>query len=224
MGKVILDLCGGTGAWSRPYVEAGYTVYNITLPQYDLMEFNQKLYTLCFPEKFEQTKGPTCMLKRRKTLYIPIQIIYGILAAPDCAHFSFARQRAKTPRDIAGAFGLVKKCLEIIEICVIYGNLKFWCLENPKGYLYKILGKPAFSFERWHYGDIGNKLTHTWGNFNFPKMKPKPELKDNTLIQKSHWQKISIPDGYRQKGWCSKKIKRAITPPGFAKAFFKANK
>jgi hypothetical protein len=34
--KIILDLCGGTGAWSRPYAEAGYDVRNITLPDYDV--------------------------------------------------------------------------------------------------------------------------------------------------------------------------------------------
>ncbi len=26
MPKIILDLCGGTGAWSKPYREAGYDV------------------------------------------------------------------------------------------------------------------------------------------------------------------------------------------------------
>ena len=31
--KIILDLCGGSGAWSRPYAEAGYDVRLITLPQ-----------------------------------------------------------------------------------------------------------------------------------------------------------------------------------------------
>lgn len=31
--KVILDLCGGTGAWSKPYAEAGYDVRLIDLPQ-----------------------------------------------------------------------------------------------------------------------------------------------------------------------------------------------
>ena len=30
--KVILDLCGGTGAWSAPYADAGYDVRIITLP------------------------------------------------------------------------------------------------------------------------------------------------------------------------------------------------
>lgn len=31
--KIILDLCGGTGAWSAPYREAGYDVRVITLPE-----------------------------------------------------------------------------------------------------------------------------------------------------------------------------------------------
>lgn len=37
--KIILDLCGGTGAWSRPYKEAGYDVRNITLPKYDVRTY-----------------------------------------------------------------------------------------------------------------------------------------------------------------------------------------
>ncbi len=31
--KIILDLCGGSGAWSAPYAEAGYDVRLVTLPQ-----------------------------------------------------------------------------------------------------------------------------------------------------------------------------------------------
>lgn len=30
--KIILDLCGGTGSWSKPYKDAGYDVRVITLP------------------------------------------------------------------------------------------------------------------------------------------------------------------------------------------------
>ena len=33
MGKIILDLCGGTGSWSKPYKDAGYDVRVITLPE-----------------------------------------------------------------------------------------------------------------------------------------------------------------------------------------------
>lgn len=38
--KIILDLCGGTGAWSKPYKDAGYDVQVITLPTYDLEKTN----------------------------------------------------------------------------------------------------------------------------------------------------------------------------------------
>lgn len=37
--KIILDLCGGTGSWSKPYKEAGYDVRLITLPEYDVLTY-----------------------------------------------------------------------------------------------------------------------------------------------------------------------------------------
>lgn len=37
--KIILDLCGGTGAWSKPYKLAGYDVRVITAPEYDVKTY-----------------------------------------------------------------------------------------------------------------------------------------------------------------------------------------
>ena len=42
MSKIILDLCGGTGSWSKPYKEAGYDVRVITLPEYDLFDTHEQ--------------------------------------------------------------------------------------------------------------------------------------------------------------------------------------
>lgn len=39
MSKIILDLCGETGSWSKPYKEAGYDVRVITLPEYDVRQW-----------------------------------------------------------------------------------------------------------------------------------------------------------------------------------------
>lgn len=39
MRPIILDLCGGSGSWSKPYVEAGYDVRLITLPDYDVTTY-----------------------------------------------------------------------------------------------------------------------------------------------------------------------------------------
>ncbi len=38
-GKIILDLCGGTGSWSRFYKEAGYDVRVITLREYNVTTY-----------------------------------------------------------------------------------------------------------------------------------------------------------------------------------------
>ncbi len=102
--KIILDLCGGSGAWSQPYKEAGYDVRVVTLPDYDLFT------------------------------YQPPSNVYGILAAPTCTQFSLARTTAKTPRDLRGGMALVKRCLEIIWEARFAGTLHFWALENPMGY------------------------------------------------------------------------------------------
>jgi len=80
--KIILDLCGGTGSWSKFYNEAGYDVRVITCPDYDVRT------------------------------YEPPKNVYGILAAPPCTMFSIARndKTAKQPRDLKGRNGN-SKCL-----------------------------------------------------------------------------------------------------------------
>ena len=82
--KIILDLCGGTGAWSKPYRDNGYDVRVITLPEYDV------------------------------STYEPPENVYGILAAPPCTMFSLARTTAKTPRDLDAGMSTVKDCMRII--------------------------------------------------------------------------------------------------------------
>lgn len=142
--KTILDLCGGTGSWSKPYKDAGYNVINVTLPQYNVLH------------------------------YIDIMPwhVYGILAAPPCTMFSFARTTAKTPRDFKGAMQIVKACLEIIWQARINGGLKFWALENPQDYLRQFIGRPAFNFQPYDFGDRYSKETDIWGYFNLPTKKP----------------------------------------------------
>ena len=40
MNKIILDLCGGTGSWSRPWALNGYDVRIITLPEHDVRDYH----------------------------------------------------------------------------------------------------------------------------------------------------------------------------------------
>jgi len=193
MSKIILDLCGGTGAWSKPYKEAGYDVRLITLPDNDVRT------------------------------YIPPDNVYGVLAAPPCTEFSKACWNIKKKdRDFKGGMVEVRACLNIIWLIQENGApLKFWALENPLGYLYNFLGKPAFYFQPWQFGEkppLATKRVAIWGYFNRPNRivlkRNVPYInnpKNENRIQNYGWYKLS-------------KEARAITPPGFAKAFYKANK
>ena len=205
--KIILDLCGGTGSWSKYYEDKGYDVRIITLPEYDVLT------------------------------YEPPQNVYGILAAPPCTMFSIARndKTAKEPRDLKGGMKIVNACLRIIHTC-LYENyrvgqgLKFWALENPaSGYLKRFLGKPALIFEPYEYGDPYTKKTALWGEFNEPK-KCIVEKLDNvrgnfTKFNKDYEKLKNIPDGYCERtGYDKRTVRRSMTPLGFAKAFYEANK
>jgi site-specific DNA-cytosine methylase len=207
MSKIILDLCGGTGAWSEKYKEAGYIVINVTLPFYDVLKTEIKSEYTIFKGGIE------------KPLRVRISDIYGILASPVCTMFSLARTRTKTPRDLKQGMILVIACLNIIWECRYDHKLAFWCLENPMGILRQFLGKPAFTFNPCDFGDPFTKKTDLWGYFNIPKKKP---VKPKFYISGGK----RFPPLWGRTGGKSKdgKILRSITPPGFAKAFYEANK
>lgn len=193
--RIILDLCGGTGAWSQPYKEAGYDVRIITLPEQDVR------------------------------LYIPPDDVYGVLAAPPCTEFSFAKHyhgKGNYTHNFQEGLSIVDACIRVAWRC----RPRFWALENPRGYLQRFLGKPSFTFDPWMFGDGYAKRTHLWGSFNMP----------DAII--ANWQKPVIPEGRfnmkfchqeskniasKQYGKLTRQERRAITPTGFARAFFKAN-
>ena len=217
--KVILDLCGGTGSWSLPYKEAGYQVINVTLPKYDVTDWL----------RYDDITGPVLSGE-----------VYGILSAPPCPMFSFARTNAKKPRDLRGGFDIVHSCLSIIwnaqyrpvNNTAKYTRLKFWALENPYyGLLRNFLGKPVFDFNPYDFGHNYQKKTALWGHFNEPKKKPIKMSKKQKELAKTNSQPMPKFDYMKSKdiapdwfGKLDRKARRAITPRGFAEAFYKVNK
>ena len=167
MDKIkVLELFAGTGSWGKPYQDAGYKVYNITLPEYNILDSYIDNNVIEFNRNDE------------KILQINIDDIYGILAAPPCTMFSFARTAAKIPRNLHQAMETVIGCLKIIWACTYkiknehqkLSPLKFWALENPFiGSLKWFLGKPAMVFQPYEFGHPYKKRTALWGNFNEPK-------------------------------------------------------
>lgn len=230
--KIILDLCGGTASWSRPYKEAGYKVFLVTLPKYDIRLTTIHNGYVTF--RGSDPLGGVAVIK--------LSEVYGILAAPPCTMFSFARTNAKTPRDLHEGMECVRACLEIIWACMEVKQetgkktlpLKFWALENPyHGFLPKFISKPAFTFDPWEFGDGYQKRTALWGHFNEPKKKPVPMTKDAKEKAKtnSHLHTLGVKFDYLKSkdihpeafGKFDRQTRRSITPSGFAEAFFRAN-
>lgn len=86
---IILDLCGGTGAWSKPYKDAGYDVRLITMPEHDVR------------------------------LYEPPDSVYGVLAAPPCTHLAGSGARwwkQKGEEALLESLAIVDACLRIVMV------------------------------------------------------------------------------------------------------------
>lgn len=177
MTDLVLDLCGGSGAWSKPYAEAGYDV-EIVDPVHD--------------------GGDVRLLQRRSAN------VRGILCAPPCTVFSYARNRyPPTDEELLFALSVVDACHRIVMV----QRPVWWALENPRNKLRRYLGPPRLTFYQWEYGDAGHKPTCIWGSFVVPAKHPKPRRKPSTWRTK---QENARPED-------------AITPAGFARAFFEVN-
>lgn len=221
MGKIILDLCGGTGSWSKPYKDAGYEVHVISLPEFNVADWWVVGEVVRFrKQKWSKDGG--------EYLDIPIQDVYGILAAPPCTQFSKMRIKAKEPRDFVGGMATVNACLSIIQAVQISGHkLAFWALENPQGLLSRFLGNPPYKFEQWMFGNDRVKLTYLWGRFNNPKPKftvrPDYVKKFGHNVLRDDMRYPTAPEEYKHLNLDRSAI-RAITDGGFARAFYEANK
>lgn len=165
--------------------------------------------------------------------YEPPEGVYGILAAPPCTEFSVLNCKAEA-RERKPAIGMmvVTACLRIIAMC----RPKWWALENPVGHLREYMGRPSLTFQPWEYGDPWTKRTDIWGSFTLPPRqysrwedvpnklplytRPGRGKPNFAYLHKSA--QVLIP----QLGWAKPQTDadfRAITPPGFAEAFFRSN-
>lgn len=139
MRKLILSLCDYSGAWSRPYAEAGYEVVRVDL----------------------QNGEDVRLLKATA------ERAHGVLAAPPCQHLARSgapHWRAKGEAAIIEGMAVVDACL----LAVIVHKPEWWAMENPVGRLRDYLGPPSFRFNPCDFGDPWTKRTWLWGHFTPP--------------------------------------------------------
>ncbi len=191
---IIISLFDYTGVWSAPYREAGCRVLQIeTKLGFDVFKWNYKIIK------------PT--------------LVAGILAAPPCTDFAVSGAQYWKVKDKDGrtkeSVKLVRKTLEIIR----YFNPRFWAIENPVGRLNTLVPELTrygpWYFEPYWYGDPWSKKTGLWGIFTKPK--PQNVVKPIRFSEQGSW--TQLLGGKTEQT----KEMRSITPPGFARAFYKAN-
>lgn len=143
----------------------------------------------------------------------PVPYVHGLLAAPPCTKFSRMGMCRGRPSDadFREALSVVDACLRAVVVC----KPTWWALENPEGYLREWLGEPRLRFHPWQFGDAWTKRTWIWGDFTLPAEAPLPEVATRALV-KQH-----TPEG--QRALARNAREAAVTPPGFARAFFTAN-
>jgi len=150
--RTILDLCAGTGAWSKPYKENGYFIVTI-----DKMQGND--------------------VRLLKAINFPV---HGILAAPPCTHLAGSGARwweEKGEEALLESLSIVDACLRIIVTC----KPKWWALENPVGRLTDYIGPPRMYFNPYEYGDPYTKKTALWGVFNIPEKIPVEPIEGSKM-------------------------------------------
>lgn len=207
MKDVVISLFDRSGNWSRPWLEAGYIVYQIDIQNevsVDILKWDYK--------------------------HIPQNRVYLILAAVPCTDFAYSGSEWFPLKDRNGATkkscALVKKTMEIIN----YFSPVVWCIENPRGRIRQLnpeIGYSVSQFHPWQYAGYNNcsdkdrypKETWLYGKYKIPYTKPCQML---DKYKKVKWKDEFISE-YTPIGSQELKNLRSVTPIGFSKAFYQAN-
>lgn len=147
----ILDLFSGLGGFSRAFIERGHDVITIDIEE----RFNPTIVADVmslgpndFPEGFDV-----------------------ILASPPCQAFSVASisthwtggKKAYIPKTRFADYSirLVKHTMNVIDTL----SPRYSYMENPRGVLRKIIGRPSKTIWLCRFGDDRAKPTDLWGSF-----------------------------------------------------------
>jgi hypothetical protein len=208
--RIILDLCGGTGAWSQPYRKAGYDVRLITLPQ-DVRNYKppcQVWGVLAAPPctQFAISGARWWKEKPRHLLSEGLSIVFACLNIVDQTNprwWALENPVGRLPQFI-GAYAYTFQPWE-------YGNAWFkrTCIwGTARQPCPTVFEAPARIGERWRQS-LTNHLSPT------PTAEQIAKLVETGMMPPD-WVHRAAPSPDRA-------TLRSLTPPGFAQAFFGAN-
>ena len=148
---VLLELFSGTGSVGRSFRARGWDV---------------------FSGDIDATAKPT-LVANVLDLHLDAlpPRVDCIWASPPCTHYSRARTKAKTPRDLEGSDAIVQKVLDILEWYDVP-----WFMENPESGLLTsrgvVAGLPMRVVDYCKYGKPYRKRTAIWTNTCWEPRQP----------------------------------------------------
>jgi hypothetical protein len=211
--NVVVSLCDFSGRWAQPWADAGHTVILIDLKHGDNVLVTSR--TLGDIERAVEAVGPGAGVD-------------VLLMAPPCTDFSSSGAQYWARKD---ADGTTRAAVYVVEACLLIRDAfdpLIWALENPVGRLNRCVPELAGFGPTWYQphdfagwaddpaSEAYTKKTGLWGRFNRYLLVSKREP-IRACAQGSWIQKL---------GGKSERTKalRSMTPQGFARAFYIANR
>jgi len=202
--NTLLSLFDYTGNWAKPFLDGGW---NVIL--WDIKHVADMYST------HSDIRDATATYFH-KHIFDNYGTIDGIIAAVPCTEFAVSGAKHFAKKDADGrtdaAIELVWQTIRIINLCAPY----FWCIENPISRIHNLvpeIGEPVMYFNPSDFGEPYTKKTALYGQFN-------PSLTRNRVGATEGFKMHKL---YGGKSARTKEL-RSETPPGFAKAFYEANK
>jgi len=224
----VLSLCDYSGAWAKPYADAGHTVFLVD-PKHrpakgeDVWSFEDGML------KCSDTVRGFLNLMKQGWINTNFDVI---LAAPPCTHFASSGARWFKDKDADGrtdeAVGIIYDILEIVSMC----DPKVFALENPVGRLERLVpelsGMKGLMFNPCDYAGFADdpdseaytKRTCLWGWFNADLPTAPVEPVFLTASNGDRYAPLMMKTGGKSE---RTKELRSNTPTGFSRAFFRAN-
>lgn len=224
MSKVVWCLFDGSGIMGLPWAEAGYQVYCFNASSGDHGEYEIKVDhpLITYVDTWiDSTFDPTGMGDNGGDA--PTFIV----GFPPCTMLAGSgEQHERTAEEI-------QEALDNVRIVETLGN-KYgvpWMIENPVGKLSTLWRKPDYYFDPYEFGGY---LRKEEGSYH-PKMPVQDAYTKKTCLwvgngfvfpDKKPVEHIGFFWGWRYLGGKSNRTKqlRSLTPRGFARAVFKANR
>ena len=158
----IIELFSGTESFSKVARERGHECFTVDNDRsfnpdlcMDILDFDVSM----LPERF---KNP-----------------YFIWASPPCTHFSIATHRHwKNKEPLPQTIKSIKLLHHTLKL-IFELHPRFWILENPKGRMRWIMGKPPKTVFYGAYGHPVAKATDLWGFYPSIRFRQLREKKGN---------------------------------------------